>query len=134
MKIRSEYTLPEYIKNIGEKIYINPSVQKAGQNDKIDMTDRKLAFEQQHKGIKRTVTIINIPDGYELGYKPENASFKGTKMAFSVSYESTARQIIQTIDLDTDFIMLSLSEIPEWNKMIDAMNNAYKENIVFKKK
>jgi hypothetical protein len=134
MRIRSEFVLPEYIKNIGEKIYINPNLEKEGQNDKVDMAERKLPFEQQHKGIKRSVTIINIPEGYELGYKPENATFKGSKMTFAVNYEASAKQIVQTIDLETDFLMLSLSEIPEWNKMIDAMNSAYKENIVFKKK
>lgn len=134
LEIRSQYTLPDYIKNIGEKIYINPSLEKEGQGDKVDMTDRKLPFEQQHKGIKKSVTIINIPAGYELSYKPDNVNFKGSKMDFSVSYEATAKQIIQSIEIKTDFLMLSLGEIPEWNKMIDAMNAAYKENIVFKKK
>jgi hypothetical protein len=55
-------------------------------------------------------------------------------MNFSVSYEASTKQIVQTIEIRTDFLLLSLSEIPEWNKMVDAMNSAYKENIVFKKK
>ena len=83
---------------------------------------------------KKTVTIINIPDGYELNYKPDDFSFKGKKMNFSVSYQASAKQIIQAIDIDVDFLILSLSEIPEWNSMVDAMEKAYKENIVFKKK
>jgi len=134
MRMKSKYELPDYIKNIGEKIYINPTLEKAGQNDKVDMTERKLPYEQSHTGIRKTVTTINIPEGYVLGYKPDNVSFKGTNMSFSVTYTATDRQIIQVNEIGTDFLILSLAEIPEWNKMIDAMNNAYKENIVFKKK
>lgn len=134
MKLSATYELPDYIKNIGDKIYLNPNLEKAGQNGKIDMTERKLPFEQQHKGITRCVTVINIPEGYELGYKPEDVSFKGSKMSFALSYVATAKQIVETIDIETDFLMLSLSEMPEWNKMVDAMDNAYKENLVFKKK
>jgi hypothetical protein len=134
MNFKGNYELPDYIKNIGEKIYLNPSLEKQGQNEKIDMSDRKLPFEEQHKGIQRTVTIINIPDGYELNYKPEDVSFKGSRMDFKISYQAKATQVIQTTDIEVDFLILSLSEIPEWNKMVDAMDNAYKENIVFKKK
>ena len=133
-RIWSAYTLPDYIKNIGEKIYLNPNFTKAGQSDKIDMTERKLPYEVQYRGIRRTVTIIDIPDGYEVGYKPENVTFKGSKESFSVTYEVTPKQIIVRLDLAADFLMLSLAEIPEWNKMIDTLTAAYKENIVFKKK
>jgi hypothetical protein len=134
MKLNANYELPDYIKNIGEKIYLNPSLEKQGQNEKIDMSDRKLPFEEQHKGIQQTVTIIHIPEGYELDYKPDEASFKGGKMNFSVSYHADAKQIVQTTEIGVDFLILSLNEIPERNKMVDAMDNAYKENIVFKKK
>ena len=134
MVIAGKFDLPDYIKNIGEKIYINPNLEKEGQNSKVDMTERKLPYEESHTGMKKTVTIINIPDGYQLSYKPDNASFKGKKMNFSVTYEATDKQIIQTINIEVDFLILSLQEIPEWNSMIDAMDKAYKENIVFKKK
>jgi hypothetical protein len=134
MVIAGKFDLPDYIKNIGEKIYINPNLEKEGQNSKVDMTERKLPYEESHTGMKKTVTIINIPDGYQLSYKPDNASFKGKKMNFSVTYEATEKQIIQTINIEVDFLILSLKEIPEWNSMIDAMDSAYKENIVFKKK
>jgi len=134
MKLNAKYELTDYIKNIGDKIYINPNLEKAGQNGKIDMTDRKLPYEQQHTGITRIITVINIPEGYDIGYKPENVSFNGSKMSFSVSYVATAKQIITTTEIGTDFLILPLNEISEWNKMIDVMDNAYKENIVFKKK
>lgn len=134
VRISSDFTLPDYIKNIGEKIYINPSLEKAGQNDKIDTADRKLPFEQEHMGVKRYVTIINIPDGYKLDYKPENVSFDGGKMKFSLTYDTNEKQITQIINIESDFLMLSLREISDWNKMVDAANSAYKENIVFKKK
>ena len=134
MKLNAMFELPDYIKNIGDKIYINPNLEKAGQNGKIDMTERKLPYEQQHTGITRVVSVINIPEGYEIGYKPENVSFNGSKMSFAVSYVAMPKQIIVTTEMGTDFLILSLSEMSEWNKMIDVMDNAYKENIVLKKK
>ena len=132
--ITAKYELPDYIKNIGEKIYLNPSLVKEGQSENIDVTDRKQAYEVDHKGIRKYVTIINIPEGYELNYIPENAAYKAANMAFSMQYESKPGQVVQTIKLETDFLILPVKELPNWNKMIETASKAYKENLVFKKK
>jgi hypothetical protein len=133
LKIKGQYVLPEYAKAVAGKIYFNPNLEKEGQFANIDLSNRTLPFEIEYKNIKKTTTIINIPDGYKADYVPQNASFKGKNGAFSITYQVDGNRVIQHKEIDTDFLVLSVDELKDWNKMILEMDKAYKENIAFVK-
>ena len=134
IKIRAKYELPEYAKNIGSKIYLNPNLEKDRQYDNIDMSERKLPFELGYKSVKNSTTIITLPEGYILDYKPEDISYKGKNEAFTISYKTEGNKVIQNKTIETDFLMLSVTEMKDWNTMITEMSKAYKEDIVLIKK
>ena len=134
VKIAGQFELPEYMKSVGNKIYVNPSLEKDDQFDNIDLADRTLPLEVEYKGIKQSTTIINLPAGYKLDYKPEDVSYKGRHASFAINYKVDNDRIIQNKVIETDFLTLPVSELPDWNKMIVEMSKAYKEDIVLIKK
>ena len=134
IKIRAKFELPDYVKNIGSKIYMNPNLEKDRQFDNIDMSERKLPFEVGYKNIKKSTTVITLPDGYALDYKPEDVSFRGKDESFEISYKTEGNKDIQNKTIETDFLMLSVNQMKDWNSMIAEMNKAYKENLVLIKK
>jgi len=134
IKIRAKFELPEYVKNIGSKIYLNPNLEKDRQFDNIDMSERHLPYEVGFKNIKKSTTIITLPEGYTLGYKPEDVSFKGKDESFEINYKTEGNQVVQNKTIVTDFLILSVDQMKDWNNMITEMNKAYKENLVLIKK
>jgi hypothetical protein len=75
-----------------------------------------------------------LPEGYKLDYKPEDVSYKGKNASFTISYKVDNDRIIQSKVIETNFLMLPVSELTDWNKMIAEMSKAYKEDIVLIKK
>ncbi|HWB65049.1 MAG TPA: DUF3857 and transglutaminase domain-containing protein, partial [Chitinophagales bacterium] len=118
LNLKGKYELAEYSKSVGNKIYLNPNLDKAEIFDNVDMTDRKLPFEIEYKCLKKSTTIINLPEGYSLDYKPEDVTYKTDNASFSVSYKVDGNQVIQTKEISTNFLTLQLKELEEWNKMI----------------
>ena len=115
-------------------MYINPNLEKDRQYDNLDMTERKLPYEVNFKSVKKSTTVITLPDGYTLDYKPDDVSYKGKNEAFQISYKTDGNKLIQNKTIETDFLMLSLTDLKEWNNMVLEMDKAYKENIVLIKK
>lgn len=134
IKLRAKYELPEYAKSIGPKIYINPNLEKDRQYGNIDMSDRHLPYEVGYKNVKKSTTIITLPEGYTLDYKPDDVNYKGKDESFQISYKADGNKIIQNKTIETDFLVLSLDQMKDWNSMLTEMNKAYKENIVLIKK
>jgi hypothetical protein len=75
-----------------------------------------------------------VPPDYKLDYKPDDISYTGKNASFAITYKVDNDRIIQNKVIKTDFLMLPVSELGDWNKMIASMNKAYKENIVLTKK
>ena len=134
VKLKAKFELPEYAKSIGSKIYLNPNLEKDKQFDNIDVSERHLPLEVGYKNVKKSTTVITLPEGYTLDYKPEDVSFKGKDESFQISYKTEGNKVIQTKTIETDFLMLSVNEMKDWNSMIAEMNKAYKENLVLIKK
>ena len=134
VRLNAKFELPDYVKSIGSKMYINPNLEKDRQYDNLDMTERKLPYEVNFKSVKKSTTVITLPDGYTLDYKPDDVSYKGKNEAFQISYKTDGNKLIQNKTIETDFLMLSLTDLKEWNNMVLEMDKAYKENIVLIKK
>jgi len=61
-------------------------------------------------------------------------SYHGKDESFEITYHVDGNHIIQNKTIQTDFLMLPVEELKDWNKMVTEMDKAYKENIVFIKK
>ena len=71
--IEYEFDLDDYVKTNGDELYINMSLDQIYGDHKLE-DDRKVGFEQEYKSHSVTTTMLELPEGYEASYIPENQS------------------------------------------------------------
>jgi len=127
-----QFRLEDYAKINKDEVYVNLSLDKLYADMELK-SDREIDLELDYKSKNTMVTVFHIPDGYELDYLPENASFEGDQYGFSVNYTVEDGKVIQVFENYDDFILLNKEHFDNWNSMIKAMRSAYGEVVVLKK-
>ncbi|MDT0647802.1 DUF3857 domain-containing protein [Zunongwangia sp. F260] len=121
-----------YAKNFGEEIYLNLNLNKELSFFKTE-DDRKHEIEYDYKSAYNYTTILEIPEGYELEYLPENVQLSNDYVTASINYTRDNNQIIYNHKADLNFLTLDLKQQKEVNTLIKEMDKAYQEIIILKK-
>ncbi|MBL4715042.1 MAG: DUF3857 domain-containing protein [Bacteroidia bacterium] len=128
-----DFTIPDYVKNLNNNIYVNLNLDRVYYNDYIqkERLDQDLIIK--YKFIEKHKTCLKIPIGYHLTTIPENENFYHNDFGFSIKYTHNDDQIILDKTIYIDALLLDKKDFTEWNKMIDLLNKSYNEVIVLKK-
>ena len=126
------FNIDNYVKKIGDEIYINLNLNKPLTYFKTEK-DREYEIGYTYKQKFQYITQLDVPEGYEVDYLPENFSIANDFVTCTINYEQQENQIIYTQTVILDFLSLDIAQQKEVNQLIKKTDKAYKEIIVLKK-
>lgn len=126
------FNVDNVVKHLGEEIYVNLNLNKELSNFKTK-EDRINGVEYDYKSYYGYSTTLNIPEGYDVDYIPENVEVSNKYITAKIQYTKSPDQIKYTHSIELDFLTLSLEEQKEINALIKKVEKGYKEIIVLKK-
>ena len=130
--IKYHFNVGDYAQSAGDEIFLNMNMDKTNLGETLKNT-RKVAFESDYKTQVIHHVILEIPEGYKLSYVPENSEFDNALFNYKIDYKPENKSIQLTQKIDTDFLLLSPQQFPQWNNMIESLKGAYKSTIILKK-
>jgi hypothetical protein len=134
MMFTSRFSLPDYGKNVAGDLFINMNLIRPYEHQEIDYPKRKSPIQYSYKFTKRFVTVLNIPDGYEVDYLPEGKSYTQEGFGFNFKYEKKDRQVVYTQEFTNDNMILAPAQFSNWNKVLENLFPLYKETVSLTKK
>lgn len=133
LSLHANFEIPGYAKQIGDEIYINLNLDKLQANTFIDTAKRKVDVEYSYKYNWQQCTVLNIPEGYEIGYLPKNYTNNSGDFGMTINYEKRGNQIVLSQQFISNTLQFEVSKFNEWNKTVKELNSQYKEQVVLKK-
>jgi hypothetical protein len=134
LKIEYQFNLDDYLLSTSEEIFINPHLDKAFQDELIDL-DRPTASKHfSYKSSKESIIEFEIPDGYSVDYLPENVTVEDEAFGFRLGYDLNPKSVTVSQHTFINTLELDKNRFEQWNKMIRTLLDAYSESVVLKRK
>jgi transglutaminase-like putative cysteine protease len=135
-KTTFDFTIKEYVKEVGNEKYINLLLDKSLANNQITEESRTTPYSFNLNMSLYNKYVLAIPENYKVTFKPENASFKNENFGFDIKYQIVEEQLIcnQMLYVDFPTLLMSAKQFNEWNEFIKLLNKAYKESAILEKK
>jgi hypothetical protein len=131
--IEYEFSVADYFQTAGDEIYLNLNLSKHRVNP-LMAADRKSPYERDYKSIFSETFEFTVPDGYQVDYVPENASWKGDMFSFDIAYTKLPGKIVYERKVQLDALIINPGQFKDWNEGNKRLLEAQKETIVLKKK
>lgn len=129
------FTLEDYVQKNGDEMYINLHLDKDLNSDKLEIEKRKgVPLKIENLVLDNDRVVLNIPDGYNIDYIPENVSFNNDQFGFSITYTKVGNTLIMEKTLKINSLLITEEYFNDWNKMVGMLNKAYRESIALSKK
>jgi hypothetical protein len=130
---KAHFTLPDYAKKLGDEWYLNLNLFKFYVDEEIDYPKRKMPIAYNFKYISKFVTLLKIPEGYQVESVPESKSFHNNVWGFDLKYELKGNWLILTQQFDNDHLQITNDQFEAWNKVLENLYPLYKETISLSK-
>lgn len=130
LELAFDLEIDSYLKTIGNKIYLNPNIDKSLSSSDIDIKNRKHGKKIDYPFEKHFVTNFQIPEGYSASYIPDEKSFKSPSYGFNIKYHKEGNTIIQTKTIYVKTLSIKKEEFENWNLFIKNLRKAYKKSII----
>jgi transglutaminase-like putative cysteine protease len=127
-----DFEIKNYSKKLGNEIYINLNLNKDLSYYKTDRK-RENAIEYDYKRYFKYTTNLEIPKGYKVDYLPEAVKVSNEFLTCEITYLVEGNKVIYNQTIELNFLILSLEQQKEVNKLIKKIERNYKEIVVLKK-
>ncbi|KGL62698.1 transglutaminase-like domain-containing protein [Polaribacter sp. Hel1_85] len=127
-----DFEIKNYSKKLGDEIYINLNLNKDLSYYKTDKK-RENAIEYDYKRYFSYTTKLEIPKGYKVDYMPETVKVSNDFITSEITYVLEENEVIYNHTIELNFLILSLENQKEVNKLIKKIERNYKEIVVLKK-
>lgn len=134
ISLTGNFELQDYAKKIGDEWFLNLNLLKLYEHEEIDFPRRKMQVEFDFAFVSRFVTVLRIPEGYQVSYMPKGKSYKNDVWGFSLKYEQVGNTIVFTQEFDSDLLMLQYNQFEAWNEVLKNLFPQYKETVSLSKK
>ena len=128
-----DFSIQDYVQNIGSEIFINPHFNKIVSSVKTK-EDRQYDIEFDYKKQFSYTNIIEIPEGYSASYIPKSVSFSDDLISIRLSYSRINNTVVCQQDVVLNFIKLNKEQQKKVNTFVNKVEKASKEIIILKKK
>jgi len=126
-----------YFKNgasaFGNEIYVDVDYRKELANLLIDTAKRRTDRMLDHKMQLVTEVELAVPEGYKCSQLPAAAKWQHPLADISISYKQQNDKVIYKKEITVKQVRLEKEQFASWNKMITALLEQYKEQLVFSK-
>lgn len=126
------YALPDYIIASGDELILNLNLERIITDDEMK-EDRKYPYSNDFAYTVKRKFKLKIPEGYTLSYMPESLTKDYGDYGFGIGYEVLENEVIYTLNVRVETLLLMPSEFEKWNTMIKDLRGKYNESIVLKK-
>lgn len=133
INLSAHFELPNYSKKIVDEIYINLNFDKFYSGSSIDTQLIKVPLQNEYGYTKKQYTELEIPEGYEVSYKPNNFKLNNSIFDFDIKYFISQKKIITIQEIVYKPLLIQAFEYPIWNASIQKINSYFKEQVVLKK-
>ncbi|MGL4598136.1 MAG: DUF3857 domain-containing protein [Bacteroidia bacterium] len=134
LEVDYKFRINDYVRRNGNELYVNFNIDKSFQNRLLDSEKRQAPLEIDYLNTERHVTIMEIPEGWTVGYLPPNASYNGTDFGFTISYKQIGNRIYCERNIYINTLLVKPEQFETWNKFIKLLGKAYTETVIIKKK
>ena len=131
--IKYDLAINDYVRTIGDKIFLNLDIDKTLSNSNIDIKSRKYSKKIDHKFQKRFVTKLKVPDGYKVSYLPEVQEYSNPELSFQIEHKQDGDYVIQEKLLTINTLSIQKEDFSNWNDYIKSLIKAYKKSIILEK-
>ena len=129
-----DFTIEDYAISSDDEIFVNPHFSKLLDGEFIDIGLTKEPIHFDYKSETLNVYGIEIPQGYEVSFLPENVQSEQDEYGFSIEYAVIDNQILINQKIKINTLQLKTNQFESWNKMVKEVFTASKESIVLAKK
>jgi hypothetical protein len=127
-----DFNIDNYPKKLSDELFINLNLNKELSNYKVDK-DRENDIEIRYKANYQFENTLKIPSNYSVEYLPENFSFEHDLLSSSISYMLSDNSVIYKHTITLNYLTISPEQQKIVNKLIQDIENQYKEIIILKK-
>lgn len=125
------FTIPDYYRQIGDKIYINLVLDKTMTDALLE--NREVALENDYKYVNRNIVRLEIPEGFQVGTLPEDVVRSNDHFGYQISYTQAGSSIIVKKEFYLDFLTLDIEHFESWNSIISEYANTCRKAIILSK-
>ncbi|WP_025743486.1 DUF3857 domain-containing transglutaminase family protein [Aquimarina pacifica] len=127
------FNIQDYINQLDDEVYINLNLNRELSQFKLK-EDRKSAKEYRYKSYVKNITVLEVPEGKEIAYIPDDFSIDNDFFECSIKYLKKENAIIYELIMDQDFILLDVEQQKAFNTLIKNVEKNFKEVIILKDK
>lgn len=128
-----EMTLPDYIKTIGDEMYINFNFNRIISDFKPDTLDRKIGADFNNELTDASYFEFDIPAGYKVKELPADFVMDNPHFYVRFSYKEKNGKIIVNKKFELKSIHVPLADIKQFVADIDKVALAYQNVVVLLK-
>ncbi|MCV9386347.1 transglutaminase-like domain-containing protein [Reichenbachiella ulvae] len=125
-----EFNIADYTNSLMGETYVNLCLDKSASADFIQ--NRSSALENDYQYVNRSVTVFEVPEGYEVTYLPENSQLETDEFGYDIGYELKEGEIVCTKTFYVNTLIISPDRFESWNNAISAYANQLRNTTVLK--
>ncbi|MEW7279167.1 DUF3857 domain-containing protein [Aquimarina sp. 2201CG1-2-11] len=133
-EVTYSFNINDYVNSLDDETYINLNLNREELSSIKSKEDRKTAREYRYKSNVKYITTLEIPDNKIVDYVPEEFKVSNDFFSCSISYTKKNRAVVYELLINYDFILLTLEQQKELNKLIKKVEKNFKEVIILKDK
>lgn len=113
-------------------MYVNLNLNKRAPEQKVANPASVIPRVFDYKHTDRSFVKFKIPDGYEVDFLPDEASYTDSLISYHIRYTSDKNYITYTSNIDVNCILLTADKFLKWNAALSKFDKAVSENIVLR--
>ena len=129
-KASFEFFQPGYYKKVGDKLYINLSLNKFVPGERIDPAARMQPIEQDYQYEDRVTVVFDVPDNYSVTNLPSEFLKTWPEFGIRTQYKAVGRRIYFERTVFSNYLYLETTQFPVWNEFLKEVANVNAQSVV----
>ncbi len=133
LSISTNYKMNNYVQRVKKDVFVNMNVNTTFADNQVNDLNRKIPVYHEYKRIIKQTVTLNVPKGHRVTYlpKPAKGGVDGL-WSYNISYKADTKN--NTVTLTKELELKTTNIKPEQfaanNKLVDELNQQYKETVV----
>ena len=125
------YTNDDNFSSFGDEYYIDLNINKKFNNLEEDSTS--LGYKHQFNMTDQYKTVLALPEGYQLNYKPEDINIDNEYFRIALNYSLQDQYLTLNKEIVIKQNLFLKEALASWNKAIKKLQQSYEDQIILRK-
>ncbi|MCC5945845.1 MAG: DUF3857 domain-containing protein [Bernardetiaceae bacterium] len=122
----------KHIQKMYSDVFLNLNLHLIWKNTEISKTRKSDVYANFYFNQSHYYTLT-IPKNYATEHIPPNFAYKDSLFGFEINYEKQNNTLIYNKKIYSQYLILKNDKFESWNKMIDTLHRAYRQNVALSK-